>query len=120
MSRTAFSVLSWVLSLFATIAGFAGDADASRPLVIITSPSVKDAVQALGAAFESAHPDVRVQVAVDMALDVRRTIAGMENRGKYFIESGPIHLIAPGGDELIRRLEQRYYVLSETKALYAT
>src|SRR6266508_2359674 len=85
------------------------DSDASRPLVIVTSPTVKDAIQELGKAFESDHPNVKVQVAVDTALDLRRTIAGMENRGKFFIESGPIHLIAPGGDELIRRLEQRYY-----------
>lgn len=93
---------------------------ASRPLVIVTSPSVKDAIEALGQAFETAHPDVRVQVAVDTALDLRRTIAGMENQGKFFIGSGPIHLVAPGGDELITRLEQKYYVLPDAKALYAT
>ena len=93
---------------------------ATRPLVIATSPAVKDPIAALGNAFEMAHPDVRVQVAVDTSLDLRRTIAGMENRGRAFIGSGPIHLVAPGGDELITRLEQKYYVLPETKALYAT
>lgn len=93
---------------------------ASRPLVIVTSPSVKDAIEALGQAFEQAHPDVRVQVSVDTALDLRRTIAGMENKGTFFIGSGPIHLVAPGGDEVITRLEQKYYVLPDTKALYAT
>ncbi len=93
---------------------------ATRPLVIATSPGVKDPIAALGSAFEVAHPGVRVQVAVDTSLDLRRTIAGMENRGRSFIGSGPIHLVAPGGDELITRLEQKYYVLPDTKALYAT
>lgn len=96
------------------------DAHASRPLLIAASPTVKDAIEELGKAFESAHPDVRVQVAVDTSLDLRRTIAGIENRGKSFIGSGPIHLIAPGGDELITRLEQKYYVLPGSKVLYAT
>jgi molybdate transport system substrate-binding protein len=96
------------------------DSLASRPLVIATSPTVKDAIEELGKAFESAHPDVRVQVAVDTSLDLRRTIAGLQNSGKAFIGSGPIHLIAPGGDELITRLEQKYYVLPEVKSLYAT
>jgi molybdate transport system substrate-binding protein len=93
---------------------------ASRPLVIATSPAVKEAITALGEAFERSHPDVRVQVAVDTSLDLRRTIAGIENRGRSFIGSGPIHLVAPGGDELINRLEQKYYVLPGAKALYAT
>jgi molybdate transport system substrate-binding protein len=45
----------------------------------------------------------------------------MENSpiGQYFIGSGPIHLVAPGGDELITRLEQKYYVLPGTKRSYA-
>lgn len=96
------------------------EAHASRPLLIAASPTVKDAIEELGKAFESVHPGVRVQVAVDTSLDLRRTIAGMENRGKSFIGSGPIHLIAPGGDELITRMEQKYYVLPGSKALYAT
>lgn len=95
-------------------------AEQPRPLVIVTSPTVKEAIEALGTAFESVHPDVRVQVAVDTSLDLRRTIAGMENRGKFFIGSGPIHFVAPGGDELIARLEQRYYLLPHAKTLYAT
>jgi molybdate transport system substrate-binding protein len=49
-------------------------------------------------------------------------IATMENRNrdKYFIGSGPIHIVAPGGDELITRLAWRYYVLPESKTPYAT
>jgi molybdate transport system substrate-binding protein len=45
----------------------------------------------------------------------------MENnpRGQFFIGSGPLHLVAPGGDELITRLEQKYYVLPGTKRPYA-
>ncbi|MEY4528865.1 MAG: hypothetical protein RL768_2584 [Nitrospirota bacterium] len=44
----------------------------------------------------------------------------MENQGKFFIGSGPIHLVAPGGDEVITRMEQKYYLLPEAKVRYAT
>jgi molybdate transport system substrate-binding protein len=49
-------------------------------------------------------------------------IASMENRDgtKYFIGSGPIHIVAPGGDELITRLANKYYVLPDTLTSYAT
>lgn len=96
------------------------DAGAARVLVIATSPSVEEAMAQLGRAFEASHPDVRVQLSVDTSLDLRRTVAAMENRGKSFIGSGPIHLVAPGGDEVITRMEQKYYLLPEAKALYAT
>jgi len=96
------------------------DAGAARVLVIATSPSVEEAMAQLGRAFEVSHPDVRVQLSVDTSLDLRRTVAAMENRGKSFIGSGPIHLVAPGGDEVITRMEQKYYLLPEAKALYAT
>jgi molybdate transport system substrate-binding protein len=89
-------------------------------LVIATSPSVEEAMAKLGQAFEASHPNVRVQLSVDASLDLRRTIAAMENRGRAFIGSGPIHLVAPGGDEVITRMEQKYYLLPEAKALYAT
>jgi molybdate transport system substrate-binding protein len=82
---------------------------------------MREAVEALGRQFEKTHPDIRVRLFFDSGLDLRRTIAGMENnpRGQYFIGSGPIHLVAPGGDELITRLEQKYYVLPGTKRPYA-
>ncbi len=53
-------------------------------------------------------PACRCRLYFDSGLDLRQTIAGMENSmvGQYFIGSGPINLIAPGGDELISRLEQ--------------
>ena len=89
-------------------------------LVIVTSPAVEDALAQLGEAFEASHPGVRVQLSVDPSLDLRRTVAAMENQGKAFIGSGPIHLVAPGGDEVITRMEQKYYLLPEAKALYAT
>lgn len=94
---------------------------AAEELVIATSPSMRAAVAALGRQFEKTHPDVRVRLFFDSGLDLRRTIAAMENspRGQYFIGSGPIHLVAPGGDELITRLEWRYYVLPGTKRTYA-
>lgn len=112
------SIFIWILTL-ALILGLYGNSDASRALVIVASPTVKDAIEALATAFESTHPDVRVQVSIATSLDLRRTIAGMENRGKFFVGVGPIHLVAPGGDELIARLEQKYYLLPEAKALYA-
>jgi len=96
------------------------DSGAARVLVIATSPAVEEAMAQLGRAFEASHPDVRVQLSVDTSLDLRRSVAAMENRGKSFIGSGPIHLVAPGGDEVITRMEQKYYLLPEAKALYAT
>jgi len=94
---------------------------ATEQLVIATSPSVRIPVEALGRQFEKAHPDIKVRLFFDSGLDLRRTIAGMENSpiGQYFIGSGPIHLVAPGGDELITRLEQKYYVLPGTRQPYA-
>lgn len=104
----------------APVPGSVRDAKAARVLVIATSPSVEAAMTQLGRAFEIIHPDVQVQLSVDTSLDLRRTVAAMENRGKAFIGSGPIHLVAPGGDEVITRMEQKYYLLPEAKALYAT
>lgn len=94
---------------------------ASEPLVIAASPSMAAPLEALGRAFEKTHPDVKVWLYFDSGLDLRRMIAGMENnpRGSYFIGTGPIHLVAPGGDELITRLEQKYYVLPGTRRSYA-
>ncbi len=93
---------------------------AMESLVIAASPSVAIPVEALSRQFEAAHPNVRVRLYFDSGLDLRRTIAGMENSsiGQYFIGSGPIHLVAPGGDELITRLEQKYYVLPGTSRPY--
>lgn len=89
-------------------------------LVIAASPSVQAPVEALGEAFEKSHPRVTVKVYYDSGLELRRTIAALQNTGRHFIGSGPIHLIAPGGDELIARLETKYYVLPGTTRVYAT
>jgi molybdate transport system substrate-binding protein len=93
---------------------------ATRELVIAASPSLADAVMAVAGAFEQRHPDVKVRIYFDDGLDMRRTIAAMENNpeGKYFIGKGPIHLVAPGGDELIARLQMKYYVLPGTARPY--
>lgn len=95
---------------------------AKEPLVIAASPSLSIPLEALGRAFEATHPNVTVRLYFDSGLDIRRTIAAMENTsvGQYFIGKGPIHLVAPGGDELIARLEQRYYVLPNSRYPYAT
>jgi molybdate transport system substrate-binding protein len=95
---------------------------AKEPLVIAASPSLSAPLEALGRAFEMTHPDIKVMLYFDNGLDIRRTIAAMQNTpiGQYFIGKGPIHLIAPGGDELITRLQQRYYVLPDSRHAYAT
>jgi molybdate transport system substrate-binding protein len=111
-----------VLIFVVLLAGGIGSAAASEPLVIAGSPSLATPLDALSRAFESSHQNVKVQLYFDSSLDLRRTIASIENnpRGQYFIGSGPIHIIAPGGDELITRLEQKYYVLPQTRRPYAT
>ncbi len=94
----------------------------AEPLVIAASPSMKAPVETLAHAFEGTHPDVKMRVYYDTGLELRWTIAGMENKvgqKTYFIGTGPIHLIAPGGDELLTRLEQKYYVLPGTRRPYA-
>lgn len=88
-------------------------------LLIAASPSMKAPVEALGREFEKTHPHVKIKVYYESGLDMRRTVAALQNSGKHFIESGPVHLIAPGGDELITRLEQKYYVLPGTRRPYA-
>ena len=95
---------------------------ATEPLVILASPSMADPLQALGQAFEAKHPGVNVQLHYGSGLELRQMIAAMQNRNgtKYFIGSGPIHIIAPGGDELITRLERRYYILPGSRTPYAT
>jgi molybdate transport system substrate-binding protein len=112
--------LAWGVLLLALQLGAAVTALATEQLVIATSPSVKAAIEELGRAYEAKHPDVRILVYLDNGLDMRRTIAALENSmvGQYFIGGGPIHLIAPGGDELITRLQQKYYVLPGTKTTY--
>lgn len=125
MSAATVGVCVLAYTLAATVSCAPGpgpvrDAQGTRVLVIATSPSVEEAIAQLGRGFEASHPDVRVQLSVDTSLDLRRTVAAMENRGKSFIGSGPIHLVAPGGDEVITRMEQKYYLLPEAKALYAT
>lgn len=96
-------------------------ANASEPLVIAASPSLKDLLERLGNEFEKSHPDVRIKLSLDTGLGLRQMIAGMENSmvGQYFIGRGPIHLVAPGGDEVITRLQMKYYVLPGTKRSYA-
>jgi len=95
---------------------------AIETLVIAGSPSIGDLLKALGTAFEAKHPEVKVQIHQAPGLELRQLIATMENRdrNKYFIGSGPIHIVAPGGDELITRLAWRYYVLPETRTPYST
>lgn len=91
----------------------------AEPLVIAASPSLAEPIEALGRAFEAAHPDVQVRIYFDSGLDLRRTIGAIQNDGRHTVGTGVIHLVAPGSDELLERLEQKYYVLPEMRRLYA-
>ena len=111
-AASLFSALSvWAIAL-------AGQ-EAVEALVIGASPSMKAPVEALGLAFEQSRPNVKVKVYYDSGLDLRRTIATVGNDHRSFLGSGPIDLVAPGGDELLARLESKYYVLPDTKHPYA-
>jgi len=92
---------------------------AAEPLVIAVSPSLAAPLEAISRAFEAAHPDVQVRLYLDSGLDLRRTIASIQNDGRHTIGSGVIHLVAPGSDELLDRLEDKHYVLPETRRPYA-
>ncbi|MDE3242315.1 MAG: molybdate ABC transporter substrate-binding protein [Nitrospirota bacterium] len=92
---------------------------AEESLVILASPSLKAPLEALGHGFEATHPHVKVQIHYDSGLGLRQMIATMQNSGRHFIGSGPVHIIAPAGLELLERLEQRYYVLPGTRKAYA-
>jgi molybdate transport system substrate-binding protein len=94
---------------------------AVEPFVIAASPSLRGVLEQLSAGFEQSHPGVRVKLYFNRGLEMRQTIAALENSmvERYFIGNGPINLIAPGGDELITRLEMKYYILPGTKRLYA-
>ncbi len=113
--KVAAGLLLFMLAIVRPVAG------ATEALVIAASPSLQGVLERLSNQFEASHPDVRVKLYFDSGLDLRRTIAGMENSmvGQYFIGTGPIHLVAPGGDELIARLQQKYYVLPDAKRPYA-
>lgn len=112
-----FMALVWIGLFLSDGAARAGQ----EVFVIAGSHSVKGVLDRLSAGFERIHPEVRIRLYVDNGLELRRTIAGMENSmvGQYFIGSGPIHIVAPGGDEVLTRLEQKYYVLPGTKQSYA-
>ncbi len=92
----------------------------AEPLVILASPSVRVPLEGLARAFEAAYPAVSVQISFERGLDLRRTIAQVENKGSLAIEPRPIHLVAPGDDELVTRLAQKQYVWPETRTPYAT
>ncbi|MDH4186397.1 MAG: molybdate ABC transporter substrate-binding protein [Nitrospira sp.] len=109
------SVLCWFLFISAS----GSVAFAIEPLVIVASPSVKLPLEALSRAFEALHPGVTVQIAYDSGLYLRQRIAAIENSGRYFIGSGPVHLVAPAVDELITRLDSKYYLLPGTRRSYA-
>lgn len=113
-SHVLASAISLLLFVAAPGSGFT-----KEPLVIAASPSVKVPLEALAHAFEAHHPNVRVLVHYESGLGLRQSIAAMQNTGRYFIGSGPVHLIAPASNEVLDRMEQRYYVLPGTRKPYA-
>lgn len=114
-------ILCGVASFLAMFAMSDARVNASEPLVVAASPSLAAPLEALGRAFEAKYADVNVPLHYGSRLQLRQ-IAAMQNRdgNKYVIGSGPIHVIAPGGDELITRLEKMHYVLPEFRTSYAT
>jgi molybdate transport system substrate-binding protein len=111
MNARLASALAWFLCAVGPVH--------AESLVIAVSPSLTVPIKALSRAYEAAHPDVTVRLYVDSALDLRRTIAAIQNDGRHAAGIGVIHLVAPGNDELLDRLEQKYYVLPETRRPYA-
>lgn len=112
----ATALVFWFAGLFVRpeIAG-------AEVLVIAASPSVKAPLEALGDAFEAQFPGVKVRVHVEPALDLRQTIARLQNSFTVDIHRGRgmIHLVAPGGDELLTRLGSKNYIRPETRRPYA-
>ena len=92
---------------------------AAADLIIAASPSVSVPLEALARAYEAAHPPTRVRLYYDRALDLRRTIASIQQDGRHVIGTGEVSLVAPGNDELLDRLEQKYYVLPGSRQVYA-
>lgn len=93
---------------------------AAESLIIVASPSVKLPLEAISRAFEESHPGIRVQLFYESGLSLRQQVAEIENRGRYGVVGGPIHLVAPAIDELLVRLENKYYVLPGTRRSYAS
>lgn len=115
------AVLCLVVVVLASVGLSENQARASESFVIAASPSLRGLLERLGSGFEQTHPEAKVKLYFGSGLDLRRTIAGMENSmvGQYFIGKGPINLVAPGGDEVLTRLEMKYYVLPGTTRSYA-
>ena len=71
-----------VLRVLVAVVAMAGPAQADQSretFVIAGSPSLAVPLKALAEAYEAKHPDVKVLLYFDNGLDLRRTIAGMEN-----------------------------------------
>ena len=69
--------------------------------------------------FEARHPGVQVRLHLDTGLELRRMIAAVQNDGRHTVGRGVVHVVAPGGEELLDRLEQKSYVLPDTRRVYA-
>lgn len=118
--RTMFPRWIWFIGFLMVASSTPSSASAEDTLVIATSPSVQRAVKALAREFETTRRGVKVLLYVDSALDLHRTVASTENRDHtYVIGRGPIHLLAPGGDEVIAQLERKGYILPTTRTPYA-
>jgi len=111
LSLSLIVLLAWRLT---------SDVHAAESLIIAASPSIKLPIEAISRAFEETHSGVTVKIFYDSGLSLRQTIASVENSGRSFPNIGPIHLVAPAVDELITRLENKYYILPGTRRSYAS
>ncbi len=93
---------------------------AEEPLVILASPTLERPLVALAEAFEGSHPDVQIKILLDSAMALRGTIGRLQHSGRYGPHAGLVHLVVPADQELLDRLEYRYYVLPGTRRAYAT
>jgi molybdate transport system substrate-binding protein len=119
--RYQYGAILWAAFIFFMCVAAGAHTIAAETLIIEASPSLKGVLQELATSFERSHPDIRIKLHFNTGLMMRQGIAGRQNSmtSQYFIEKGPVHLVAPGGDELISRLEMKYYILPGTKRAYA-
>lgn len=113
-------VLMATVSCMPVRGGLGGSKATPGVLVIAASPGVKVPLEAISREFEALHPGATVHIFYDAALNLRQRIAAIENSGRTEIGSGPVHLVAPAVDELLTRLESKYYVLPGTRRAYAS
>ena len=93
---------------------------AAEQLVVAVSPQVREPIAVIAKEFERRNPDVTMQLHIALAFDLRQTIASIQNAPPRLLGQSPIHLLAPGDDELLTRMAQKKYVVPESVTTYVT